>query len=39
MKIVFEGTHLLVLERDHWQYAERKRQKPPRCSRRRTTAR
>ncbi|HUR83003.1 MAG TPA: NUDIX hydrolase [Thermoanaerobaculia bacterium] len=24
MKTVFEGDHLLVKERDHWQYAERK---------------
>lgn len=27
MKTVFTGTHLLVLERDDWQYAERKKGK------------
>jgi len=27
MKIVFEGDHLLVKERDHWQYVERKKGK------------
>jgi ADP-ribose pyrophosphatase len=26
-KTVFEGDHLLVLERDHWQYVERKKGK------------
>src|SRR6266478_2268371 len=26
-KKVFEGSHLLVLERDHWQYVERKKGK------------
>ena len=24
MKIIFEGDHVNVLERDHWQYVERK---------------
>jgi ADP-ribose pyrophosphatase len=27
MKIVFEGDHVYVLERDHWQYVERKKGK------------
>ncbi len=27
MKIVFSGDHVLVIERDHWQYVERKRAK------------
>lgn len=27
MKIVFEGDHVLVIERDHWQYVERKKGK------------
>lgn len=27
MKTVFEGDHILVLERDHWQYVERKKGK------------
>lgn len=27
MKTVFEGDHLYVLERDHWQYVERKKSK------------
>ena len=27
MKIVFEGDHLYVIERDHWQYVERKKGK------------
>ncbi len=27
MNIIFESTHLLVLEQDHWQYVERKRGK------------
>jgi ADP-ribose pyrophosphatase len=27
MKTVFEGDHLYVLERDHWQYVERKKGK------------
>lgn len=27
MKTVFEGDHLLVKERDHWQYVERKKGK------------
>ena len=27
MKTIFEGNHLLVLERDHWQYVERKKGK------------
>jgi ADP-ribose pyrophosphatase len=27
MKTVFEGDHLLVLERDHWQFVERKKGK------------
>lgn len=27
MKTVFEGEHVLVLERDHWQYVERKKGK------------
>ena len=27
MKTVFEGDHLLVIERDHWQYVERKKGK------------
>lgn len=27
MKTVFEGDHLYVIERDHWQYVERKRGK------------
>src|SRR5688500_17288460 len=27
MKTVFEGDHILVIERDHWQYVERKKGK------------
>jgi ADP-ribose pyrophosphatase len=27
MKTVFEGDHVLVMERDHWQYVERKKGK------------
>jgi ADP-ribose pyrophosphatase len=27
MKTIFEGDHVLVLERDHWQYVERKKGK------------
>ena len=27
MKIVFTGDHVLVIERDHWQYVERKKGK------------
>jgi len=27
MKTVFEGDHVLVIERDHWQYVERKKGK------------
>ncbi len=27
MKLIFEGDHLLVLERDHWQFVERKKGK------------
>lgn len=27
MKTVFEGDHIYVLERDHWQYVERKKAK------------
>ena len=27
MKIIFEGDHVNVLERDHWQYVERKKGK------------
>ena len=27
MKTVFEGDHVLVIERDHWQYVERKKSK------------
>src|SRR5688500_708446 len=27
MKTIFEGDHIQVLERDHWQYVERKRGK------------
>lgn len=27
MKTVFEGDHVLVIERDHWQYVERKKAK------------